>query len=701
MDPPLPAQPPASIQPALRLDSSVEFAHGVGPRRALQLADLGVSTGQDLLDYCPRDYVEFHGQQPIAQIQPADHAAVEGDILQTRTFPRRPRRFEALLDDGSGRCILVWFNRWGMEEKIQPGTRLRATGKIQLYNGRYQMVQPQYQLIGPVNPQPASPAFQPVYPAGNDLSSDAIARIIRANLAELLDQVVEWFSPAQLQQRSLLTRRAAFAAIHQPESLLQAYQARRTLAYHEFFIHQTAIAIRRHHHRTNEVSAPLRVDKTVEARIRALLTFHLTNAQNRVVAEIQHDLAQSRPMNRLLQGDVGSGKTVIALFAMLFAVASGGQAAFMAPTEILAEQHFSTLHRYLANSRVKMALLTGGQSPSDRQATIAGIQDGSIGITVATHALLGDAVQFKQLRVLVVDEQHKFGVRQRAAIRARHHGVHTLVMTATPIPRTLAMTLFGDLDISVIDEMPPGRQPITTRVVPENQRDKAYQFVATQLKAGRQAYIVLPAIDENVRDLANAIQCRDDLAAGALQGFRLGLVHGRMPGAQRQQVMEAFRQHQTDALVATTVIEVGVDVPNACVMVIEHAHQFGLSQLHQLRGRVGRGTAASWCLLLPQDSTDAAKARMAALCKYPGGFDIAEEDLKIRGMGEIVGTRQSGRADMQFAELLFDAKLLALARADALALVAADPHLILPEHAIIRQILTRYFGDAVALANVG
>jgi ATP-dependent DNA helicase RecG len=701
MDSSLPASSAIASPPALRLESPIELAHGVGPRRAWQLRDLGVGTCADLLEYFPRDYVEFHGQRTISQIHPMENAAVEGDILQTRSFPRRPRRFEALLDDGSGRCQLVWFNRWNMQEKIQPGTRLRATGKMQLYNGRYQMVQPQYQLIGPAAPQPPTAALEPVYPANQELSSAVIARIIHANLEALLGQVGEWFSPAQLHQRALLTRREAFSVIHRPPSLAQAYQARRSLAYHEFFIQQTAIAVRRHHHRTQQAAAALRVDQTVEARIRALLHFPLTNAQNRVLADIQRDLAQTRPMNRLLQGDVGSGKTVLALFAMLFAVASGGQAAFMAPTEILAEQHFDTLHRYLSASRVQMALLTGGQPPAVRESTIRGIADGSIGITVATHALLSDVVQFKNLRVLVVDEQHKFGVRQRALIRSRHPGVHTLVMTATPIPRTLAMTIFGDLDSSVIDEMPPGRQPIGTRMVPENQRQKAYQFVADQLKAGRQAYIVLPAVDENVRELANAVQCRDELAAGVLKDFRIGLVHGRMAREQRQQVMESFRQHQLDVLVATTVIEVGVDVPNACVMVIEHAQQFGLSQLHQLRGRVGRGTAASWCLLLAQEPTDTAKARMAALCKYPGGFDIAEEDLKIRGMGEIVGTRQSGRADLQFAELLFDAKLLAMARADALALVANDPHLIRSEHAMIRQIITRDLGDAVALANVG
>ena len=701
MDSRLPAPRDSNPPPGLSLDSPVELALGAGPRRAWQLRDLGVGTCADLLEYFPRDYVEFHGQQTISQIHPMENAAVEGEILQTRSFPRRPRRFEALLDDGSGRCVLVWFNRWNMQEKIQPGMRLRASGKIQLYNGRYQIVQPQYQLIGPAAPQPPTAALEPVYRANQELSSAVIARIIHANLDVLLGQVGEWFSPAQLHQRGLLTRRDAFSVIHRPPSLAQAYQARRSLAYHEFFIQQTAIAIRRHHHRTHQAAAALRVDKAVEARIRALLHFPLTNAQNRVVAEIQQDLAQTRPMNRLLQGDVGSGKTIIALFTMLFAVASGGQAAFMAPTEILAEQHFETLQGYLSSSRVKMALLTGGQSPAVRKSTISGIQNGSIGITVATHALLSDAVQFKHLRVLVVDEQHKFGVRQRASIRSRHPGVHTLVMTATPIPRTLAMTLFGDLDISVIDEMPPGRQPIGTRMVSESQREKAYQFVADQLKAGRQAYIVLPAIEENVRELANAIQCRDELAAGVLKDFRVGLVHGRMARDERQQIMESFRQHHTDVLVATTVIEVGVDVPNACVMVIEQAQQFGLSQLHQLRGRVGRGTAASWCLLLAQESTETAKARMAALCKYPGGFDIAEEDLKIRGMGEIVGTRQSGRTDLQFAELLFDAKLLAMARADALALVARDPHLIGPEHARIRQIIIRDLGDAVTLANVG
>ncbi|MEI8197255.1 MAG: ATP-dependent DNA helicase RecG, partial [Phycisphaerae bacterium] len=522
-------------------------------------------------------------------------------------------------------------------------------------------------------------------------------------------------------------------------------------------------------------AVPLRVDEKVDARIRALLPFSFTPAQERVLKVIRKDLAATRPMNRLLQGDVGSGKTVVALYAMLCAAATkntsiseprplgsdpgtgssllgslpngrgsdgltasaspgnsafsiqhsalfpppapntegspgppvfvGHQAALMAPTEVLAEQHYLTLTKLLEGKRVKIGLLVGGQPAAERADILRGLADGSLHLVVGTHALLTDGVNFQSLAVVVIDEQHKFGVAQRSLLRGKvsgHGGTpHTLVMTATPIPRTLAMTAFGDLDVSVIDELPPGRVPIHTQMTPSANRQEVYAFVAQHLKAGEQAYVVLPTIDEGELDLRSATTVHDELQADWLKDYRVGLIHGRMPRDQRPHVMERVRQHLVDVLVSTTVIEVGVDVPNATIMVIEHADRFGLSQLHQLRGRVGRSNQKSYCLLLADLATEDGEKRMQAMVKFTSGFKIAEEDLKLRGMGQLIGTAQSGRTDMAFADLLFDPILLTLARRDAFTLIAADPRLLDPTHAPLRRELLDTFGASISLADVG
>lgn len=752
-----------STPPPITLHTPIQYARGVGPKRAEQLTALGIRTCGDLLTYYPRDYLRYSPEAPIAAIKVGELATVRGTILQTRMIRRRPARFEALLDDGQNRCLLTWFNPHGLADKLKPGVRVRVTGKVASFRERLQMVQPRHEILTEEtdDPTPIGAKIEPIYAATEELTTPQIARIIQANLDDLLADWAtppaapsaplsaanrsdapgwgEWFSVSHLQERNFLTRRAAIEKIHRPATLPEAYTARRTLAYHEFVLHQTAVAIKRYHHRMSQPAVPLRVDEKVDARIRALLPFSFTPAQERVLKAIRKDLAATRPMNRLLQGDVGSGKTVVALYAMLCAAATrseprasasdpgseltesptllptsnlqlpatftGHQAALMAPTEVLAEQHYLTLTKLLEGKRIKIGLLVGGQPAAERSEILRSLADGSLHLVVGTHALLTEGVNFRSLAVVVIDEQHKFGVAQRSLLRGKvsgHGGTpHTLVMTATPIPRTLAMTAFGDLDVSVIDELPPGRVPIHTQMTPSANRQEVYAFVAQHLQAGEQAYVVLPTIDEGELDLRSAVTVHDELQADWLKAYRVGLIHGRMARDQRQQVMERFRQHLVDVLVSTTVIEVGVDVPNATIMVIEHAERFGLSQLHQLRGRVGRSSQKSYCLLLADLSTEDGEKRMQAMVRFTSGFKIAEEDLKLRGMGQLIGTAQSGRTDMAFADLLFDPILLSLARRDAFALIAADPRLLDPTHAPLRRELLDTFGNTISLADVG
>ena len=683
------------------LDSPVQFALGVGPKRAEAFRALGVETCGDLLEFFPRDYAQSQGHVPVQQLQSGQLATVEGEIIQTRAVRRRPSRFEALLEDASGRCVLTWFNQMFMAEKLVPGVRVRAGGKVTFFNGRAQMLQPRIDLIKDDTAPAQAPNLQPVYPASGDLSSRVIGSIIEKNIPLLLPHIHEWIAGDQLASRRLISRRKAYELIHRPGAWKFVQTARHSLAFHEFLLHQLAVGMKRHQQQQLENAQALRTDDVVDKRIRALLPFTLTAAQEKVISQLRHDLAQRHPMNRLVQGDVGSGKTVVALYAMLSAVAAGGQAALLAPTEVLAQQHVFSLEQFLAGSRVKIALLTAAVPDAARKKTLAGIQDGSIGLVVGTHAILADAVQFQKLAMLVVDEQHKFGVQQRAVIRGRYAAVHTLVMTATPIPRTLAMAVFGDLDVSTIDELPPGRQPIATRALPASRRAEVYAYLVKQVHAGRQGYVVLPAIDENAAELRGAVRTFNELKDGELANYRVGLLHGRMEAPDRRAVMEQFRTGKLDVLVSTSIIEVGVDVPNATVMIIEHAERFGLAQLHQLRGRVGRGSHKSACILLFENDPPEPPPRLAAMIKYSSGFDIAQEDLKIRGMGEIVGERQSGRPDMLFPDLLLDPFLLPAAREVAQAIIKSDPHVIAAENGELRRELSARFKEALTLADVG
>lgn len=673
---------------------------GLTARRRTELARLGMTTAIDLLNWLPHRYEQFQNGIAIAEIKPGQLVTIQGLIVQTRLIRRRPLRFEALLEDPTGRCVLTWFNRRELAATIKPGTCIRAAGKVAIYKGRPQIVQPDISIVEDLEPTVKSDGIVPIYPASADISRRFIAELISRHLDACLAEVGEWFTEDFLVHRHLMTLTNAYRQLHKPESLAGIAQAQRTIAYHEIFLFQLALEIRRYHLRHSLSACKLRTDDQVDQRIRALLDFALTAAQNRVIGDLRKDLSRSQPMNRLLQGDVGSGKTVVALYAMLMAVAAGKQAALLAPTEILAEQHLLTIRAALSASRVQLELLTANTPPARRVDILQRLASGELNLLIGTHALLAEPVTFGNLAILVVDEQHKFGVEQRAHLRRRQANIHTLVMTATPIPRTLAMTYFGDLDVSLIDGLPPGRHPIHTRKVTTPQLPEVYRYMRDKIAAGRQAYVVTPAIEDGSLELASVTTVLGELAASMGPEIRIAPLHSRLTAEARRDTMERFRAGEIQVLVCTTIIEVGVDVPNASLMLIRQAERFGLAQLHQLRGRIGRSSHQSVCILASDDASDGAQARLNALVRHSSGFKIAEEDLKLRGMGEMVGTRQSGLPDFLFPEFLHEMPFLQMIRRDARDRVTRDPHLLAPEHAKLREQVFQRYRHTLLLADV-
>jgi len=578
---------------------------------------------------------------------------------------------------------------------------MRFKGKVRFFRNLPQMTNPKWEVIDQDAPAVDKSTFKPIYPATKKLPSDTLTRIIHAHLDALTANVHEWFDDALLKQRSLLPRREAYRLIHAPASAREAANARRRLVYDELMLLQIGLGLSRRL-RDGRISAPiLRIDKTLDERIRARFPFVMTQAQQNAAWQIANDVKQRHPMNRLLQGDVGSGKTIVALYAMLLAVANKMQAALLAPTEVLAEQHYATIKRLLEGSNVNVSRFTG-RSKRESKDALKALARGEVHIAVGTQALIQKDVEFANLGIVVIDEQHKLGVQQRSVLKDKGYAPHYLVMTATPIPRTLALSYFADFDVTTIDELPPGRQPITTKWLQYNQSPACYEFVRTQVKKGRQAYVVVPQIEDNeLEDTASVKKKYVQLAGKELLGLRLSMLHGKMPADERDDVMKQFRAGDIDVIVATTVIEVGIDVPNATVIVIESAERFGLSQLHQLRGRVGRGEHPSHCLLLSDAVTDDATTRLTAMTQTTSGFDIAEMDLKLRGPGQFFGTRQHGLPELKLADITQELDLLKVARGDATQLLEADPDLRRPQHAALRIALIERFGDSIPLASVG
>ena len=640
---------PRGFEPPARLDAGVETLPGVGPSLVKRLRPLGIATVGDLLLHRPRRYERAADELAISQLWGDDEVVIAGVVESVRTRPLGGRRtvLTAVVRDESGSIGASWFNQPWLAEKLTPGVPVRLRGRL----GRYGFDVRSYDI----GPRRATADFAPVYPASEAVPSTRLRELVRAALSAHLGAVHETL-PADL---DLPLRRDALAAVHFPASEEEAETARRRLALDELLALQLVVA---RSGATDAQARPLGAPGELIARYRAALPFALTPHQEAAIAEIDRDLALERPMQRLLQGDVGSGKTVVALYALLRAVEGQSQGALMAPTETLAEQHFLTLEPLCSALGVRCVLLTGSSGSAKVRAELA---NGAAQIAVGTHALIQREVEFAELAVAVVDEQHRFGVEQRHAL-AEHRAPHVLHMTATPIPRTLALTIYGDLAVTEIARPPADRKPIVTAWVGAERSSDAYARLRVHLDAGRQAYVVCPLIEQSEARLARAAEEEAErLRRAELAGYRVGLLHGRLKPADRREVMRRFKEGELDVLVATTVIEVGVDVPNATIMIVQEADRFGLAQLHQLRGRVGRGAEQSYCLLVSrpkEELTDTAQARLQALVDTTDGFELAERDLELRGEGRLLGTRQSGWSDLRFTRLRNDRDLIEQAR---------------------------------------
>lgn len=684
---------PAELHTTLTPDTPVRYLKGVGPKTAERFEKLGILTLSDLLCHYPRRYLDFSKPYSIAEAPADTECVVKAEVFAKpggRILPGGRRMERITAGDDVSSLEITWFNNPYAAQKLELGQEYYFQGIVTGGMLRRQMVNPQVRTDAQVKSSP----FEAVYPQTEGLTSSAIAKCVRQLLphAELLPDPL----PSEmLKKYRLLSKADAVRAIHCPATEEEAFAARRRLIYEELLVLQLGIG-RMKNHGAASTGAPMK--KADASPFWESLLFSPTGAQRRAVEEILTDMSGETSMNRLLQGDVGSGKTLVAAAAIWACIRAGYQAALLAPTEILAGQHAENLNRLLSPFGMRVALLTGGMKAAARRTTLAAIRDDEADLIVGTHAILSEGVEFARLGLAVVDEQHRFGVRQRGLLAEKAANPHLLVMSATPIPRTLGLLMYGDLDISILDELPPGRKPVKTRCITGKKRADLYGFLDREIDSGRQVYIVCPAIEDAGGSGLNAVKSYyEDIAKAYLPDRRVGLMHGKLKPKEKAEVMDDFKSGRLDALVSTTVIEVGVDVPNATVMVIENAERYGLSALHQLRGRVGRGAAESWCFLVSDNASESVQKRLKFLCSTSDGFAVAQYDLETRGPGDFFGSRQHGLPTLQIADLMNDTRTLHAAQSEAVALLAEDPLLERPEHALLARQVEQMFDKAGAM----
>jgi ATP-dependent DNA helicase RecG len=686
----------------LSLSTPVMYLKTVGPARAEALRRLGIITAEDLLFHLPHRYEDASTVAPISSLQPGMDATVIGTVVSKGVIPTRKglRIFQAVVRDDSGMIEVSWPGQPFLDRVVRKNDVLLLAGTVRFFHGR-QLHPREFVNLGEDAEDTAAGRVLAVYPATEGMSFKQIRALIDSHLDALLALVTEYLPAPLLGRVGAPPLGDALRAVHRPVSIAEAMRGRMRLAFEELLFVQILQLRARALARERRAGITFVNKRELTSALKAALPFELTRAQMRATREIVDDMASPRRMHRLLQGDVGSGKTVVALFAALLAVENGFQAAIMAPTELLAEQHTRTLEQMLAPLEIRPVLVTASLGARDRRAAAERLASGAPLIAVGTHALLEESSTFGKLGLAVIDEQHRFGVEQRAALGRKGERPDVLLMSATPIPRSLALTMYGDLDLSTLDERPPGRLPIRTVMRPESARSRILEFVDRELAKGRQAYVVYPVIEESEKtDLKAATTMYEALASGPFAHRRMALMHGRVAAAERDATMRRFRDGEIDVLVATTVIEVGIDVPNATVMLIEHPERFGLSQLHQLRGRVGRGADAAYCILLG-DVGDEARERLQIFAGTEDGFEIARADLRLRGMGDLFGQRQSGVPTFRVADPIRDEELNLLAHEVASELLEADPELSRPEHAGMRRVLGERYGKAIELFRVG
>jgi ATP-dependent DNA helicase RecG len=701
---------------SLRLDTPIQYCKGIGPKRAEMLQKLGMLTVEDALEYLPWRYEDRGNIKKIARLSYGSYETVSGEVVSSEVVSTKRQKlkiFELLITDKSGMLLGSWFNQPFMQKVFKKGQRVILSGVIKsnpYKGGLAQIDNPDYEIMDDEEADNLIHTGRtvPIYRTTAGLS----VRYLRSMMKTILDTcggtIVEMLPQEIINRYALMAVPDAYYEVHFPTSEKDISvlnrgmsPAHRRLSFEELFILELGLALRKQGVIKGKKGISFKPFEGLEIELRKTLPFALTGAQERVIAEIKRDMTAARPMNRLVQGDVGSGKTVVAMIASLLAIENGYQTCIMAPTEILAEQHHKNIGAMAQPLGVAVRYLTGSSSKKDKETALADIESGTAQIVIGTHALIETQVQFKRLGLAVIDEQHRFGVMQRSTLTSKGYEPDVLVMTATPIPRTLAITVYGDLDVSVIDEMPAGRSPVITRLYFESRRNEAYNFLETELRKGRQVYVVYPLVEESEKsDLKAATEMAAHMQKDIFPHWKIGLLHGRMKGNEKESVMASFKAGEINILVSTTVIEVGVDVPNAAVMVIEHPERFGLAQLHQLRGRVGRGGYQSYCILMgPRMFAADARERLTVFSRTNDGFKIAEEDLRLRGPGEFFGTRQSGIPDLRAANIIRDADLLEKARTEAFNLLLRDAQLA--QYPKLRELLARKWRGKLGLINVG